>query len=85
MYVEIFKHLEWEQLALLAEDREGYPEFQGFLKDAFQQNGLQVLYDRKMPRLSANLEDMAHAAKVKIPIILKFCMYQQSLEWSHAL
>ncbi|ELU06196.1 hypothetical protein CAPTEDRAFT_136189, partial [Capitella teleta] len=50
VYIEIFKRLEWTQVALLAEHGQEFPEYQSFLKDKFLSNKMSVAYDRKMPR-----------------------------------
>lgn len=61
VYVDLFRHWQWQQVALLAEDGQGYPEYHAFLKDIFLFHSIQVIYDRKLPKHSK----MDDAAKVK--------------------
>ena len=56
----MFKRWKWEQVALLAEDGQNFPEYHAFLKDLFISRSIQVPYDRKMPRQAK----MVDAAKV---------------------
>ena len=62
VYVEIFKLWKWENVALLAEDGQNFPEYHTFLKDLFLSRSIQVVYDRKIPR-QASFEE---ASKVRI-------------------
>jgi uncharacterized membrane protein len=62
VYIEMFRRWKWEQVALLAEDGQSFPEYHVFLKDLFLSRSIQVVYDRKMPR-QTRMED---AAKVLI-------------------
>ena len=62
VYVEIFKLWKWENIALLAEDGQNFPEYHTFLKDLFLSRSIQVVYDRKIP-WQASFEE---ASKVRI-------------------
>lgn len=52
VYENLFKRWNWRQVALLAEDGQNFPENHAFLKDYFLSHSIQVVYDRKMPRIT---------------------------------
>ena len=69
VYMRLFKQLGWQQVALLAEDGQEFPEYHAFLQDLFLSNNIRVIFHRKMPR-DAGLED---ARKVFFRYLIYIC------------
>lgn len=77
VYENLFKRWNWRQVALLAEDGQNFPENHAFLKDYFLSHSIQVVYDRKMPRITPPEEaskyiDELKRREVKIIILMSF-------------
>lgn len=76
VYKQIMQQFGWQQVALLAEDGHGFPEFHTFLEDYFLQHGINVVYHRKMPRHSTTEEamkvkiDFTRNIKPRFPVLL---------------
>jgi len=81
VYIELFKLWGWEQVALLAEDGQNFPEYNAYLKDRFLSRSIQVTYDRKMPRM-ANMTD-AKKVCTSFKVILMLFRLQMNHQFCH--
>ena len=48
IYLQLFKQFDWQQVALLAEDGQDFPEYHRYLHDLFVNNDVAVVYRRKI-------------------------------------
>ncbi len=65
----MFKHFDWQQVALLAEDGQEFPEYHTYLEDLFLTEGISVVYQRKMPR-QATPEDAVKVHTLTLSIYI---------------
>ena len=48
IYLKLFKQFDWQQVALLAEDGQDFPQYHRYLHDMFVNNDVAVVYRRKI-------------------------------------
>ncbi|KAI0225558.1 hypothetical protein LSAT2_023695 [Lamellibrachia satsuma] len=77
IYLKLFKQFDWQQVALLAEDGQDFPQYHRYLHDLFVNNDVAVVYRRKIlsrfsdADITANLEGI-RAVNAKIIIVTGF-------------